>query len=238
MSKEDFIRNNRGVDDGQDLPAKLLSSLYDRIVSEEMRFLSPETPQSAGGGAAGQGKTGSGSAEGLGIRRSSTIQKLRGHERGGALSRSTSKKVPPLAKPGSALPRASSVPSRLGCPGPSPGGCPAPAWLPLWDALSPLPFSLPQAGSPPKASPGLGLSDGAALQHQKSQTERRKGGPKRGRGRRATVHGMSPLAEHSASSEGVPVSGGPNRGGMGPERAWAEQRWWRLALASGTAQDW
>eukprot|EP00871_Galdieria_phlegrea_P002646 jgi/Galph1/3382/GphlegSOOS_G2018.1 len=38
MSKEEFIHNNRGINDGEDLPAEFLSELYDRIVTEEIRL--------------------------------------------------------------------------------------------------------------------------------------------------------------------------------------------------------
>eukprot|EP00292_Cryptomonas_paramecium_P010586 CAMPEP_0113698514 /NCGR_PEP_ID=MMETSP0038_2-20120614/22754_1 /TAXON_ID=2898 /ORGANISM="Cryptomonas paramecium" /LENGTH=332 /DNA_ID=CAMNT_0000621689 /DNA_START=183 /DNA_END=1178 /DNA_ORIENTATION=- /assembly_acc=CAM_ASM_000170 len=33
MTKEQFVRNNRGIDDGKDLPRDLLESMYDRIVA-------------------------------------------------------------------------------------------------------------------------------------------------------------------------------------------------------------
>jgi brefeldin A-inhibited guanine nucleotide-exchange protein len=38
MSKEDFIRNNRGIDDGKDLPEDYMGSLYDRIVKNEINM--------------------------------------------------------------------------------------------------------------------------------------------------------------------------------------------------------
>ncbi|GBG70987.1 hypothetical protein CBR_g8287 [Chara braunii] len=38
MSKAEFIRNNRGIDDGNDLPEEVLSSLYDRIVKNEIKM--------------------------------------------------------------------------------------------------------------------------------------------------------------------------------------------------------
>ncbi|KAK8937385.1 Brefeldin A-inhibited guanine nucleotide-exchange protein 1 [Platanthera zijinensis] len=38
MSKSDFIRNNRGIDDGKDLPEDYLGSLYDQIVKEEIKM--------------------------------------------------------------------------------------------------------------------------------------------------------------------------------------------------------
>lgn len=38
MSKADFLRNNRGINDGGDLPSEFLESLYDRIVTEEIKL--------------------------------------------------------------------------------------------------------------------------------------------------------------------------------------------------------
>jgi brefeldin A-inhibited guanine nucleotide-exchange protein len=38
MTKEQFIRNNRGIDNGVDLPTDFLSALYDKIVGEEIRL--------------------------------------------------------------------------------------------------------------------------------------------------------------------------------------------------------
>jgi len=38
MSKEEFIKNNRGINDGEDLPEEFLGELYDRIVNEEIRL--------------------------------------------------------------------------------------------------------------------------------------------------------------------------------------------------------
>lgn len=43
MSKQEFIRNNRGIDDGNDLPEEFMSGLYDRIVSNEIK-MKPDTP--------------------------------------------------------------------------------------------------------------------------------------------------------------------------------------------------
>ena len=34
----DFIKNNRGINDGRDLPEELLSSIYDEIVNNEIRM--------------------------------------------------------------------------------------------------------------------------------------------------------------------------------------------------------
>ncbi|KAM0072435.1 putative Sec7 domain, mon2, dimerization and cyclophilin-binding domain, Sec7 domain superfamily [Helianthus debilis subsp. tardiflorus] len=38
MSADDFIRNNRGIDDGKDLPAEYLISLYERISKNEIKM--------------------------------------------------------------------------------------------------------------------------------------------------------------------------------------------------------
>ncbi|EJU04717.1 hypothetical protein DACRYDRAFT_20361 [Dacryopinax primogenitus] len=47
MSKADFIRNNRGINDGSDLPEEVLSPIYDEIVSNEIR-MKDEAESSAG----------------------------------------------------------------------------------------------------------------------------------------------------------------------------------------------
>jgi brefeldin A-inhibited guanine nucleotide-exchange protein len=38
MTKPDFIRNNRGINDGTDLPEELLSAIYDEIQTNEIRM--------------------------------------------------------------------------------------------------------------------------------------------------------------------------------------------------------
>ncbi|XP_019460867.1 PREDICTED: brefeldin A-inhibited guanine nucleotide-exchange protein 1-like [Lupinus angustifolius] len=38
MTKGDFIRNNRGIDDGKDLPEEYLGALYDQIVKNEIKM--------------------------------------------------------------------------------------------------------------------------------------------------------------------------------------------------------
>jgi brefeldin A-inhibited guanine nucleotide-exchange protein len=38
MTKNDFIRNNRGINDGADLPEELLSNIFDDIVNNEIRM--------------------------------------------------------------------------------------------------------------------------------------------------------------------------------------------------------
>lgn len=45
MSKADFIRNNRGIDDGKDLPEEFLSTLYDQIVKNEIKMSSDSSAQ-------------------------------------------------------------------------------------------------------------------------------------------------------------------------------------------------
>lgn len=36
--QDEFLRNNRGIDDGRDLEAAFMEELYDRIVSNEIRM--------------------------------------------------------------------------------------------------------------------------------------------------------------------------------------------------------
>lgn len=38
MSADDFIRNNRGIDDGKDLPEDYMRSLFDRISRNEIKM--------------------------------------------------------------------------------------------------------------------------------------------------------------------------------------------------------
>jgi Sec7-like guanine-nucleotide exchange factor len=38
MSKADFVKNNRGINDGNDLPEEFLSSIYDEILINEIRM--------------------------------------------------------------------------------------------------------------------------------------------------------------------------------------------------------
>lgn len=38
MTKADFIKNNRGINDGADLPEDFLSGIFDEIVSNEIRM--------------------------------------------------------------------------------------------------------------------------------------------------------------------------------------------------------
>ncbi|XP_039062936.1 brefeldin A-inhibited guanine nucleotide-exchange protein 1-like isoform X2 [Hibiscus syriacus] len=47
MTKSDFIRNNRGIDDGKDLPEEYLGALYDQIVKNEIKMnANSSVPQS------------------------------------------------------------------------------------------------------------------------------------------------------------------------------------------------
>lgn len=47
MTKVDFIRNNRGIDDGKDLPEEYLGALYDQIVKNEIKMKADSSaPQS------------------------------------------------------------------------------------------------------------------------------------------------------------------------------------------------
>ncbi|GAB2267564.1 Protein big1 [Dionaea muscipula] len=45
MTKADFIRNNRGIDDGKDLPDDYLGVLYDQIVKNEIKMNADSEPQ-------------------------------------------------------------------------------------------------------------------------------------------------------------------------------------------------
>jgi len=38
MTKADFVKNNRGINDGEDLPEQLLHNIFDDIVSNEIRM--------------------------------------------------------------------------------------------------------------------------------------------------------------------------------------------------------
>ena len=38
MTKADFTKNNRGINDNHDLPEDLLSSIYDKIVTNKIRM--------------------------------------------------------------------------------------------------------------------------------------------------------------------------------------------------------
>ncbi|KAK4423997.1 Brefeldin A-inhibited guanine nucleotide-exchange protein 1 [Sesamum alatum] len=50
MTKADFIRNNRGIDDGKDLPEDYLGALYDQIVKNEIKMKAESSaPQSKQG---------------------------------------------------------------------------------------------------------------------------------------------------------------------------------------------
>lgn len=47
MTKADFIRNNRGIDDGKDLSEEYLGALYDQIVKDEIKMKADSSiPQS------------------------------------------------------------------------------------------------------------------------------------------------------------------------------------------------
>ena len=47
MTKADFIRNNRGIDDGKDLAEEYLGALYDQIVKNEIKMKADSSvPQS------------------------------------------------------------------------------------------------------------------------------------------------------------------------------------------------
>lgn len=42
MTKQDFVKNNRGINDGGDLPEEMLSEIYDDIQSKEIRMKDEE----------------------------------------------------------------------------------------------------------------------------------------------------------------------------------------------------
>lgn len=50
MSKEEFIRNNRGINDGGDLDPTFLGKLYDRITKTEIRLTTSKTASTTGTG--------------------------------------------------------------------------------------------------------------------------------------------------------------------------------------------
>lgn len=53
MSKEGFLKNNRGINDGGNLPEDFMSALYDRIINNEIQMKDDnELGMKADGGAA------------------------------------------------------------------------------------------------------------------------------------------------------------------------------------------
>lgn len=50
MGLEDFLRNNRGIDDGGDLPREFLVDLYNRIVNNEIKMKDDSLLEMAGDG--------------------------------------------------------------------------------------------------------------------------------------------------------------------------------------------
>ncbi len=38
VTPQDFLKNNRGIDDGSDLPEEYMSKLYDRIINDEIKM--------------------------------------------------------------------------------------------------------------------------------------------------------------------------------------------------------
>ena len=38
VNPQDFLKNNRGIDDGSDLPEEYMSKLYDRIINDEIKM--------------------------------------------------------------------------------------------------------------------------------------------------------------------------------------------------------
>ena len=43
MTKEEFIRNNRGINDSEDLPQEYLSKIYEEVASSEIKLKSSGT---------------------------------------------------------------------------------------------------------------------------------------------------------------------------------------------------
>ncbi|KAG2453172.1 hypothetical protein HYH02_002496 [Chlamydomonas schloesseri] len=58
MSKAAFLKNNRGINDGADLPEDFMGALYDRIVTNEIKMNKDDGGAGAAGGAAAQQDTG------------------------------------------------------------------------------------------------------------------------------------------------------------------------------------
>ena len=55
MSKEAFLRNNRGINDGGDLPAEFMSALYERIIHNEIKMKDEDPLGACGWVARGSG---------------------------------------------------------------------------------------------------------------------------------------------------------------------------------------
>jgi brefeldin A-inhibited guanine nucleotide-exchange protein len=49
MMQDGFVKNNRGINDGQDLPREYLETIFDRIAGNEIKMKDEE--EGAGGGA-------------------------------------------------------------------------------------------------------------------------------------------------------------------------------------------
>ena len=74
MSKPDFLKNNRGIDDGKDLDEDYLGGIYDRITTNEIKMKPDINELGSSGGGGGGG--GSGSSGGGGNALMDTIFKL------------------------------------------------------------------------------------------------------------------------------------------------------------------
>ena len=59
MTMADFIKNNRGINDGEDLPEELLSGIYDEIVNNEIRMKDEQDAALGQTAASGPGIAGS-----------------------------------------------------------------------------------------------------------------------------------------------------------------------------------
>jgi brefeldin A-inhibited guanine nucleotide-exchange protein len=58
MTENDFIKNNRGINDGNDLPGDFLSGIYDDIVNNEIRMKDEMDSALGQAAASGPGITG------------------------------------------------------------------------------------------------------------------------------------------------------------------------------------
>lgn len=77
MTKAEFIRNNRGINNGQDLPEDLLTSIYDEIVSNEIK-MKDEVDPNAGMATATTGLAGALSIVGRDLQREAYLAQSEG----------------------------------------------------------------------------------------------------------------------------------------------------------------
>lgn len=77
MTKAEFLKNNRGINNGKDLPDELLSDIYDEIVSNEIR-MKDEVEGAAGTSAAATGLAGALSYVGRDLQREAYVAQSEG----------------------------------------------------------------------------------------------------------------------------------------------------------------